>query len=74
MHICHEQQDIAVFNEIPESLRIVLHEELYRDFFREAHIFSGFQEPLFIRVMLSWFYEDDTDAMTDSSSLAVMLR
>ena len=54
--------------------RIVLHEELYRDFFREAHIFSGFQEPLFIRVMLSWFYEDDTDAMTDSSSLAVMLR
>eukprot|EP00439_Symbiodinium_sp_Y106_P080098 s234_g18.t2 len=41
--------DIAVFNEIPESLRIVLHEELYRDFFREAHIFSGFQEPLFIR-------------------------
>lgn len=38
------EQDIAVFNEIPESLRIVVHEELYRDFFREAHIFSGFQD------------------------------
>ncbi|CAE7030653.1 CngA [Symbiodinium natans] len=38
------EQDIAVFNEIPESLRIVMHEELYRDFFRAAHIFSGFHE------------------------------
>ena len=39
-------EDIAVFNEIPESLRIVMHEELYRDFFRAAHIFSGFHVPL----------------------------
>ena len=38
-------EDIAVFNEIPESLRIILHEELYRDFFRDAHIFSGFDVP-----------------------------
>ena len=73
VHICRGPQDIAVFNEIPESLRIVLHEELYRDFFREAHIFSGFQEPLFIRVMLCWFPEDAT-AAADCSSLAVFRK
>ncbi|CAJ1363213.1 unnamed protein product [Effrenium voratum] len=36
--------DIALFNDIPESLRILLHEELYREVFLDSHFLSGIQD------------------------------
>ncbi|CAJ1383774.1 unnamed protein product [Effrenium voratum] len=38
------EKDIALFNDIPESLRILLHEELYREVFLDSHFLSGIQD------------------------------
>lgn len=37
------EKEIAVLNDIPESLRIMLHEELYQDIVLGSHILSGIQ-------------------------------